>query len=95
MTEEERRAEEERTERPVNPYRAPVVFDVFEPAGEYLGRVEAPDGFQTYPLPVIRDRNVWAVVTDELDVPRLHRFRVQFGELEQEAVAARQSPTRG
>lgn len=89
MTEEERRAEEERTERPVNPYRAPVVFDLFEPTGEYLGRVETPDGFRTYPRPVIRDRTVWAVVTDELDVPRLHRFSVQFEDFGQELAAAR------
>ncbi|MFW6083942.1 MAG: hypothetical protein ACODAA_01900 [Gemmatimonadota bacterium] len=87
MTEEERRAEEERTERPVNPYRPPVVFDVFEPTGEYLGRVETPDGFRLYPRPVIRDRTVWAVVTDELDVPRLHRFAVQFENFEQELAA--------
>ena len=87
--EAERRAEEQRTERPVNPFRAPVVFDVFEPTGEYLGRVEAPDGFRSYPLPVIRDRTVWAVVTDELDVPRLHRFDVRFEDFDQE-LAARQ-----
>ena len=89
ISEAERRAEEERTERPVNPFRAPVVFDVFEPSGEYLGRVEAPDGFRTYPRPVIRDRTVWAVTTDDLDVPRLHRFVARFDDFEQE-VAARQ-----
>ncbi len=87
MSEEDRRAEEERTESPVNPYREPVVFDVFEPTGEYLGRVETPDGFRTYPRPVIRDRTVWAVVTDELDVPRLHRFGVEFEDFEQELAA--------
>ena len=77
MDEDERRAEEERADRVVNPYRTPVVFDVFEPTGEYLGRVETPEGFRTYPRPVIRDRTVWAVVADELDVVRLHRFRVE------------------
>lgn len=84
MSEAERRAEEERLERPVNPYRAPVVFDVFEPTGEYLGRVTTPYGFQTYPRPVIRDHTVWAVVTDDLDVARLHRFDVVVESMETE-----------
>ncbi len=74
----EQRAEEARLERPVNPYREPVVFDVFEPSGEYLGRIKTPDGFTLYPRPVMRDMTVWGVVMDELDVARLHRFRVQF-----------------
>lgn len=87
LSEDERRAEEERLERPVNPYRAPVVFDVFEPTGEYLGRVNTPEGFSTYPQPVIRDRTVWAVVTDELDVARLHRFTVAFESMETELAA--------
>lgn len=84
LSEDERRAEEERLERPVNPYRTPAVFDVFEPTGEYLGRVTTPDGFTTYPQPVIRDRTVWAVVTDDLDVARLHRFTVTFETMETE-----------
>jgi len=76
MSEAEVRAEEERLEDTVNPYEEPSVFDVFEPTGEYLGRVRAPDGFQTYPRPVIRDMDVWAVVTDDLDVARVHHFHV-------------------
>lgn len=84
LSEDERRAEEERLERPVNPYRTPVVFDVFEPTGEYLGRMNMPVGFSTYPQPVIRDRIVWAVVTDDLDVARLHRFTVTFESMETE-----------
>lgn len=84
LTEDERRSEEERLERPVNPYRTPAVFDVFEPSGEYLGRVSTPEGFSTYPRPVIRDRTVWAVVTDDLDVARLHRFAVTFETMETE-----------
>lgn len=78
MTAAEQRAEEARLERPVNPYREPVVFDVFEPSGEYLGRIKTPDGFTLYPRPVMRDMTVWGVVMDELDVARLHRFRVEF-----------------
>ena len=78
MSAEDQRSEEARLDRPVNPYREPVVFDVFEPTGEYLGRVETPDGFATYPRPVIRDMTVWGIIQDELDVARLHRFRVEF-----------------
>lgn len=78
MTAGDERAEEARLEQPVNPYREPVVFDVFEPSGEYLGSVETPDGFSLYPRPVIRDMTVWGVVKDELDVARLHRFQVEF-----------------
>lgn len=57
----------------------PVRFDVFDRDGRYLGRVEAPDGFQTHPLPVIRGDSVWAVVTDALEVERVVRFRVERG----------------
>jgi len=78
MTAEDQRAEEDRLDRPVNPYREPVVFDVFEAMGEYLGRVETPIGFTVYPKPIIRDMTVWGVIRDELDVARLHRFRVEF-----------------
>lgn len=76
MSDAEVRAEEQRLERPVNPYVEPVAFDVFEPTGEYLGRVTAPDGLQLNPRPVIRDMDVWAVITDDLDVARVHHFRV-------------------
>jgi hypothetical protein len=80
MTSEEQAAEEARQESPVNPYREPIVFDVFEPTGEYLGRVEAPEGFSIYPRPVIRGMTVWGVVRDELDVARLHRFQVTLND---------------
>lgn len=76
MSEADVRAEEQRIEGTVNPYREPSVFDVFEPTGEYLGQVTTPEGFQTYPRPVIRDMDAWAVVTDDLDVARVHHFHV-------------------
>jgi hypothetical protein len=73
----EQKAEEERVGRAVNPFREPVRFDVFEPTGEYLGEVSAPDGFSRWPQPVFRGDTVWAVVRDEFDVQRLHRFRLE------------------
>lgn len=78
MSAEDQRAEEERTGSAVNPYRQPVVFDVFEPTGEYQGQVSAPDGFSMYPRPVIRGDTVWGIVRDEYDVQRIHRFRLEF-----------------
>jgi hypothetical protein len=63
-------------ERPPERWREPVVFDVFEPDGTYLGRVDVPDGFQRYPSPVFRGVRVWAVVRDSLDVEYVVRFRL-------------------
>jgi len=78
MDAEEQKAEEERLGRAVNPYREPVRFDVFEATGEYLGRVLAPDGFAgRWPKPVFRGDTVWAIMRDEYDVQRLHRFRLE------------------
>lgn len=74
----EQKAEEERLGRAVNPFREPVLFDVFESTGEYLGRVSAPDGFAArWPPPVFRGDTVWAIVRDEYDVQRLQRFRME------------------
>jgi hypothetical protein len=78
MTPEEQRAEEEREEGPVSPFREPVAFDVFEPTGEYMGQVSAPEGFALRPPPVFRGDTVWGVVRDEYDVQSLHRFRLEF-----------------
>lgn len=67
-----------RSERSGNPYTEPVVFDVFEPDGTYLGRVDAPEDFALYPVPVFRGDTVWAVVRDDLDVSHVHRFEIEF-----------------
>ena len=64
-------------EAPPARWREPTRFDVFEPDGTYLGRIEAPRGFQTYPRAAIEGDRVWAVVRDELDVPYLVRFRIE------------------
>ncbi|NIN73220.1 MAG: hypothetical protein GTO46_15110 [Gemmatimonadetes bacterium] len=66
-------------ETPERTWFEPVVFDVFEPNGRYLGMVRAPDGFSNYPTPVIRGDTVWAVVRDDLDVPYIKRFHIEHG----------------
>jgi hypothetical protein len=52
-----------------------VVWDVFEPDGRYLGQVVAPEGFSTSPRPVLERDRVWGVMTDDLGVQYLTRFR--------------------
>ncbi|HEX7049266.1 MAG TPA: hypothetical protein VF188_03555 [Longimicrobiales bacterium] len=60
-------------------WREPVIFDVFEPDGRYLGEVRAPDEFSPYPTPYFRGEHVWAVVRDELGVQYVVRFRIEHG----------------
>ena len=76
ISEEEARAEEDRTGWPQLRYKEPVVFDVFEPGGRYLGAARPPGGFQTSPEPVIRGDTVWAVMRGDMDVPSVVRFRI-------------------
>lgn len=64
--------------RPATRWTEPVVFDVFEPDGTYLGAVRAPDGFSIYPAPVFDGDQVWGVVRDEFDVQYITRLRVSF-----------------
>ena len=58
-----------------------TVFEVFDAAGFYLGRVTAPFRIQSYVYPVIRDGWMLAVTQDDLDVPyvvlsRIENYRV-------------------
>jgi hypothetical protein len=82
--------EEERTARTSGPGRIggrmpsarfvePVVFDVFEPDGRYIGQVRAPRGFSLNPQPIARGDYVWAVFRDELDVNYVARFKIGAG----------------
>ncbi len=64
-------------EIPERTWIEPVVFDVFEPTGEYLGQVSAPEGFSPYPAPVFRGDTVWAVVRGKLEVPYIVRFQIE------------------
>jgi len=55
------------------PWREPTRYDVFEPDGSYVGQVALP-----YDTRILRMRGdtVWGVVTDDLDVPVVRRFRI-------------------
>ena len=57
-------------------WRDPLVYDVFEPDGTYLGRVPAPPKttFRT-----MRGDQIWGVQRDSLDVEQVVRFRVVPG----------------
>lgn len=79
MTPAEAREEEARTGRPVLRFNEPLAFDVFRPDGRYLGPVNAPPEFRIDPVPVIRGDTVWAVDRDELDIPRVTRYRIEKG----------------
>jgi hypothetical protein len=76
MTVAEAREEERRSGRPQIRFREPPAFDVFAPDGRFLGHVVVPQSFSTSPEPVVRADSVWAVARDELDIPRVVRFRV-------------------
>jgi hypothetical protein len=79
MSEAEALDEERRTGFRPNRFREPVVFDVFEPDGRYLGRVDAPEGFSVFPQPIFRGDRIWAVLRDELDVAYVVRYRISAG----------------
>lgn len=61
---------------PPSRWREPVVWDVFEPDGRYLGEVRAAEGMSHWPVPVIRGDRVYAVMRDEMDVQYLVRYRL-------------------
>jgi hypothetical protein len=56
----------------------PIVFDLFEEDGRYLGAVRAPEDFSPYPAPIFTRDEVLATTRDELDVQRIVRFRVSL-----------------
>lgn len=57
-------------------WRDPVVYDVFDPDGSFLGRVAAPPRTT---LETMRGDHVWAVARDSLDVQQVVRYRVVPG----------------
>jgi len=64
---------------PLPTFSEPVVFDVFEDDGRYLGRVEAPEGFSTFPRPIFRGEHVWSTERDEMGVQYVVRYRIGTG----------------
>lgn len=77
MTEAEALEEEAATGRTPPRFREPVAFDVFSSDGRFLGPVTVPPTFRTEPEPVFRGNHVWAITRDEMDVPRIVRFRIE------------------
>jgi hypothetical protein len=80
MSVAEAREEEARTGRTALRFEEPLAFDVFGPDGRYLGPVAVPADFSIDPVPIVRGDKVWAVTRDEMDVPRIARFRLVRGE---------------
>jgi len=73
---EEPRPRPDGTAFPPQRFREPIVYDVFEPDGRYLGQVRAPAGFTVYPQPVASGDLLWGIVQDELGVSTIRRFRI-------------------
>lgn len=66
--------------KPTHPADADPVLELWSEEGHYLGRIETPEGFQAlYPVPRVKGSHIWAVVTDEFDVPSVVRFRIEEG----------------
>ena len=58
---------------PIDQWPEPPVYDVFQPDGTWLARLQAPDRF----VPMyMRGDHVWGVVRDSLDVSYVMRWRV-------------------
>jgi hypothetical protein len=55
------------------PWRTPIVYDVFEGDGRFLGRVATPPRFTWH---TSRGDHVWGVVRDEYDVAYVARLRL-------------------
>jgi hypothetical protein len=56
----------------------PLVYDVFDTSGTYLGEVRPPDGFE---LLASRGEYVWSREMDAAGVPQVVRYRVTFPRL--------------
>jgi hypothetical protein len=60
-------------------WHEPVLFDVFEEDGRYLGAVRTPSGFNArWPQPLFTREWVLATVRDEFDVQTVVKFRVEL-----------------
>ncbi len=61
-----------------NEWREPILFDVFDEDGSYLGAVRTPDGLSRYPQPVFTREWVLGIVRDQFDVQTVVMFRVEL-----------------
>jgi hypothetical protein len=61
----------------------PMVFDVVEPSGRYIGQVRFPDGVVQTPAPearwAARGDTIWLVVQDKDDVQTVKSYRIRWG----------------
>lgn len=58
-------------------WSTPMVLDVFDADGRYLGPVKGPDRLRTWSGGVLTRDRVWAVVPHELGYDRVVRFRLE------------------
>ena len=61
-------------ERPC--WRGATIIEAFGSDGRYLGDVEIPDGFRTYPSPALHGDRVVGVVEDEAGTIMVKRYRL-------------------
>ena len=61
-------------------WRETFTMEVFDIDGRFLGPVEIPEGFQSYPEPYIQGALVLAVVEGEEGIECVKRFRLQLPE---------------
>jgi hypothetical protein len=54
----------------------PVVYDLLEPDGRYVGRLPIPQGVRIHTM---RGDTVWGIVRDANDVPLVKRYRIRWG----------------
>ncbi len=60
-----------------NDWKEPEVWDVFDPDGDFLGRIELPLGASALAM---RDEFIWGTVPDENDVPSVVRSEAELVE---------------
>jgi hypothetical protein len=59
-------------------WREPLLFDVFDEEGSYLGATRCPDGLSIHPQPIFTRDWVLGVVRDQFDVQTVVRFKVEL-----------------
>ena len=59
---------------PLRTWREPTVYEVFEPSGQFLGRVAVPPRANVMRM---RGNHAWGAVVDSLDIPYVTRFRIE------------------